>query len=112
MSDTHAARAHHAVTLLVAECALVIACLAVQFPHLWAERWVQDDAYVSYRYARNLVRGHGLVYNVGTPVEGYTNFLWTVLAAVPLAAGADDPLPFMHVASAALWWASYAVLLA
>jgi arabinofuranosyltransferase len=79
---------------------------------VWAERWVQDDAYVSFRYARNLVRGHGLVYNVGAPVEGYTNFLWTVLAAVPLAAGADDPLPFMHAVSAALWWASYALLLA
>jgi arabinofuranosyltransferase len=100
-----------AVTLLVAECALVIACLTVQFPHLWQERWAQDDAYVSFRYARNLVRGHGLVYNVGEPVEGYTNFLWTALAALPLAVGADDPLPFMHAVSAALWWASYALLL-
>lgn len=100
-----------AVVLLVAQCALVIACLTVQFPLLWAERWAQDDAYVSFRYARNLVRGDGLVYNVGEPVEGYTNFLWTTLAAVPLASGADDPLPFMHVVSAGLWWASYALLL-
>ena len=105
------ALSHRAVTLLVAECALVIACLTVQFPHLWAERWAQDDAYVSYRYARNLVRGNGLVYNVGEPVEGYTNFLWTAVAALPLVAGADDPLPFMHLVSAALWWASYALLL-
>lgn len=97
--------------VLVAECALVIGCLSVQFPQLWAERWAQDDAYVSFRYARNLVRGNGLVYNVGEPVEGYTNFLWTALAAAPLAAGAEDPLPFMHVVSAALWWASYALLL-
>jgi arabinofuranosyltransferase len=104
-------RSNRALALLVAQCALVIGCLVVQFPHLWAERWAQDDAYVSFRYARNLVRGHGLVYNVGEPVEGYTNFLWTLAAAVPLAAGADDPLPFMHVTSAALWWASYAVLL-
>src|SRR4029450_7105058 len=101
-----------AATVLVAECALVLACLSAHFPQLWAERWAQDDAYVSFRYARNLVRGNGLVYNVGEPVEGYTNFLWTVLAAVPLARGANDPLPFMHVASALLWCLSYALLLA
>ena len=100
------------VAILVVTCALVVACLAVEFPQLWAERWVQDDAYVSFRYARNLVRGDGLTYNAGEKVEGYSNFLWTVLAAAPLAAGADDPLPFMHAVSAALWWATYALLLA
>ena len=100
-----------AVLLLVGECALVLACLHLQFPRLWAERWVQDDAYVSFRYARNLVRGVGLVYNVGQPVEGYTNFLWTLLAAAPLAGGAADPLTFMHAVSAVLWWATYALLL-
>jgi len=40
-----------------------------------------DDAYISYRYAENLASGHGLVYNVGERVEGYTNFLFTVLLA-------------------------------
>lgn len=48
-----------------------------------------DDAYISFRYARNLVRGHGLVYNVGERVEGYTNFLWTLAIAGALAAGAE-----------------------
>src|SRR5262249_15745005 len=104
-------RSTRAVLILVAECALVIAVLTTQFPHLWDERWVQDDAYVSFRYARNLVRGKGLVYNVGEPVEGYTNFLWTMLAAVPLAGGAEDPLPFMHGVSAICWWGSYGLLL-
>jgi hypothetical protein len=41
-----------------------------------------DDAYISLRYAENLVEGHGLVYNVGEYVEGYTNFLWTMLVAL------------------------------
>lgn len=40
-----------------------------------------DDAYISFRYAKNLVEGNGLVFNVGERVEGYTNFLWTLLAA-------------------------------
>lgn len=48
---------------------------------------VQDDAYISFRYADNLVAGHGLVYNPGEYVEGYTNFLWTVLLAGGLAVG-------------------------
>jgi hypothetical protein len=39
-----------------------------------------DDAYISFRYALNAARGHGLTFNVGQRrVEGYTNFLWTVL---------------------------------
>ncbi|MCA9582185.1 MAG: hypothetical protein KC416_10360, partial [Myxococcales bacterium] len=40
-----------------------------------------DDAFISFRYARHLAGGHGLVYNLGERVEGYTNFLWVVLAA-------------------------------
>ena len=38
-----------------------------------------DDAMVSMRYARNLARGEGLVWNVGGErVEGFSNPLWTV----------------------------------
>jgi arabinofuranosyltransferase len=59
-------------------------------------RWTQDDSYISLRYARNLVEGHGLVYNPGEQVEGYTNFLWTVLMAVPLELGVD-PVEFGHL---------------
>src|SRR5689334_10099421 len=43
-----------------------------------------DDAYITFRYARNLVRGLGLVYNPGERIEGYTNFLWTILVAAGL----------------------------
>ena len=39
-----------------------------------------DDAYISFRYALNAARGHGLTFNVGERrVEGYTNFLWTIM---------------------------------
>ena len=44
--------------------------------------WLDDDMMISLRYARNLAEGHGLVWNVGERVEGYTNFLWT-LGMVP-----------------------------
>jgi arabinofuranosyltransferase len=42
-----------------------------------------DDAMISMRYARNFAMGHGLVWNAGgVPVEGYTNFLWTLYMAL------------------------------
>jgi len=53
----------------------------------WHLRWVGDDAYISFRYARNLIDGNGLVFNPGERVEGYTNFLWTLLMAGGLALG-------------------------
>jgi hypothetical protein len=51
---------------------------------------VQEDAFISFRYASNLIQGHGLVYNVGERVEGYTNFLWTLILAGGMALGADS----------------------
>jgi hypothetical protein len=45
--------------------------------------WLCDDAFISFRYVRNLVEGRGLVFNPGERVEGYTNFLWVLeLAAI------------------------------
>ncbi len=46
-----------------------------------------DDAFISYRYAQNLVEGNGLVWNPGEYVEGYSNFLWVLLLAVGLKFG-------------------------
>ncbi len=51
-----------------------------------------DDAYISFRYAENLVDGHGLVYNVGERVEGFTNLLWTLVLAAAYAAGGSTLL--------------------
>jgi len=46
--------------------------------------WVCDDAFISFRYARNWASGYGLRYNLGDtlPVEGYSNFLWVALCAL------------------------------
>jgi arabinofuranosyltransferase len=41
--------------------------------------FTQDDAYITFRYATNFVNGEGLVYNAGERIEGYTNFLWTII---------------------------------
>ncbi|NLA36985.1 MAG: hypothetical protein GX868_15050, partial [Actinobacteria bacterium] len=58
----------------------------------WLRRHSIDDAYISYRYAQNLVDGHGLVFNVGEYVEGYTNFLWTLWIAFGLKIGLSADL--------------------
>lgn len=51
-----------------------------------------DDAFISYRYARNLAEGQGLVWNPGQRVEGYTDFLWVVALAGAVSAGAGPEL--------------------
>lgn len=59
----------------------------------WVLRFIQDDAFISFRYSYNLVEGWGLQFNPPgfdpKPVEGYTNFLWTMIMAVPIALGHD-----------------------
>ena len=49
-----------------------------------------DDAMISMRYARNLAEGHGLVWNPGERVEGYSNPLWTLWMALIHATGVSD----------------------
>ena len=72
-----------------------------------------DDAFISFRYVRNLLEGHGLVFNPGEYVEGYSNFLWVLeLAALWGVFGLrpEDAAPWLSVActagtlAAMLWW--------
>src|SRR5690606_7995023 len=68
----------------------LVAPMVVLLVHLWwAHPFTVDDAYISYRYARNFANGLGLVYNLGEPIEGYTNFLWTVILAGAAKVGFD-----------------------
>jgi hypothetical protein len=73
-------RALVAALLLVAVVALVAHSLVFNF--------VTDDAFISFVYSRNLAQHGQLVFNLGEkPVEGYTNFLWTVLLALFMKVG-------------------------
>ncbi len=76
--------------------------------------FLTDDAFISFRYIRNLLEGHGLVFNVGERVEGYSNFLWVLeLAAVwgILGIKPEHAAPWLSVIytaatiAALLWWA-------
>lgn len=50
-----------------------------------------EDAYITFRYARNLAEGHGLVYNVGERVMGFSSPLWTLWCSLGVLA-AHDPV--------------------
>jgi hypothetical protein len=69
---------------------LLLVALAVFVYHAriyWS--WTEDDAFITFRYAQNLVRGEGLVFNPGERVEGYSNLAWVLLAAAAIRAGQD-----------------------
>jgi arabinofuranosyltransferase len=48
----------------------------------WQRRWTAEDAFIDFRVVRNLLAGHGPVFNVGERVEAYTSPLWVLLLAV------------------------------
>ena len=51
---------------------------------LWLPIDPAEDAHIMFRYAENFASGQGLVWNAGLPpVEGATEFLWTLLLALP-----------------------------
>ena len=58
----------------------------------WCAVYQVDDAYIVYRYARNLAQGHGFVFNPGERVEGVTCFLWTIFLAPFARLGSDLPV--------------------
>jgi hypothetical protein len=64
------------------ELAILAAIAAAFVVHSILLNFTQDDAYISYRYVINLTDGHGLVFNYGERVEGYTNFLWIMILAL------------------------------
>ena len=55
--------------------------------HSLAYNFVTDDAYISFVYSRNFAEHGQLAFNLGSPVEGYTNFLWTFLIGVLMIPG-------------------------
>ncbi len=57
--------------------------------------YINDDAFITFRYSRFLAMGLGPFYNVGEHVEGYTNFLLMLLVAPVIAVlGEGAALPF------------------
>ncbi len=77
--------------------AVLVAVLAVTARLVPGPRTI-DDAYITFRYARNLLRGDGPVFNPGQPVLGTTTPLYMgtlAVAALPFGAAAA---PFPEIA--------------
>jgi len=101
MHTDHDSRAPHAtggVGRDAAHSVVLTLALLIFGSFVLRSNFVIDDAYISFRYARNWASGLGLVYNPGQPaVEGFSNPLWVVLLRI----ASEMHLP-LHVASRAL----------
>jgi hypothetical protein len=65
----------HGLLWMLAMAVLVLQARA-QLP------FMADDAFISLRYARRLLDGHGLTWTEGPAVEGYSNLLWVLGCAL------------------------------
>ena len=91
--ETTAPEADRAAAQLTFDRRLFGVSIAIAAVLAWWNRFLQDDAFISFRYARHLAAGHGLVWNVGEPpIQGFTNPLWTLLMALAIRIGLD-PVP-------------------
>ena len=73
-------------------CALAACVLTALVFGLLQTKAHFDDAYITYRYALNLTRGNGFVYNPGEAVLGTTASLYGLLLAAFHLGGVDIPL--------------------
>src|ERR1700694_476045 len=58
-----------------------------------------DDANIFFRYAHNIARGHGFVFNPGGErVEGFTSLLWVLVCAFFFKLSAHPELSLLALA--------------
>ena len=83
--------------------AILIPLLAVAARFVPGPRTI-DDAYITFRYARNLLEGNGLVFNPGEPVLGTTTPVYALLMAGLglVAGGSQAPFPTLALCVNAL----------
>jgi hypothetical protein len=81
-------------SIVLRESLALAVALGLLVAHVaWFGAWLVDDAGISFAYSRTLASGQGFTAQPGTPpVEGFSNPLWTLLAAALYAVGAF-PLP-------------------
>jgi len=89
---------------IVAPAAIALLARLLTGPH------AIDDAYITFRYARNLAEGLGLVYNPGEWVLGTTAPLWAIVLAGGYKFGLTD-LPWLATGVSAVCDAASAALL-
>ena len=80
---------HQTQTRLLLALVIIVALIA----HVLPSPRTIDDAFITFRYSRNIVSGEGFVYNPGVRTLGTTTPLYTLLMAVMslLTGGQDFP---------------------
>ena len=73
----------------IAIALLILALANFAVISFYYSKFTWDDAYITFRYARNFAEGNGLVYNIGDHVEGYSNFSWLLLLSLSYRLGID-----------------------
>lgn len=64
--------------------------------------WPVDDAYITFRYAENILNGLGMVYNPGEPVLGTTTPLFAMLLVIlKLATSLEAPILALYISAVA-----------
>ena len=85
-------KSNHGVRLrrwwLVVVVLIPVALFGIHASLFWS--YINDDAFITFRYSRFLASGLGPYYNVGEHVEGYTNFLWMLLLEPVIQFGGAD----------------------
>ncbi|HVV86551.1 MAG TPA: hypothetical protein VHE35_26015 [Kofleriaceae bacterium] len=75
----------------VARWAPLVLAGAILVWHSLRYDFVTDDAYISFVFARNFAEHGQLTFNLGDRVEGYTNFLWTLILGLLMVVGVPAP---------------------
>lgn len=85
---------HKVKALIIPTVLILLVCCARLIP---GPRTI-DDAYITYRYARNILAGEGFTYNPGEFIQGTTTPLYTLLIALIGLFFGGPQAPFPQVA--------------
>lgn len=97
----------YVTSLLAPVSAFIVYCLHASL----FRRWLVDDAGISFAYAHNFIHGHGLVSQIGVPpVEGFSNFLWTILLSPLFISPPSNPAIPVKILSAVCILITYLIL--
>ena len=66
----------------------------------WQRRWISDDGLIVLRTVRNMLAGHGPVFNAGERVEANTSVLWTYLMYLACWVGGPMRMEYLALAVA------------
>jgi hypothetical protein len=83
---------------------ILVITAVVLFLAYWFRSYIPDDAFITFRYARNLAAGLGFVYNPGQAVLGTTTPLYTLLLALLTSLTRLDPAVLSQIISFLFLW--------